>query len=346
MTNTLRRISLEFLDNTRGAKLRSTEHVKELRDRDGLGLQIGRAVVNNEYWTPFQYEQVTLETLAGKKHEHKNDDPARRLCISRVQFLMVECEAMTIHKSQSSTMPKVCVRLTNSLTNQLLYTGLSRCKSLDGLYLILDEGATSFRPYTVTNNRLNNAIRLNANNKNNLEMERLRRDAPFKNVFAFAEADYECESEFKSLSVMSLDMCANPLNFDERLSAIQCDFGFRHADLVFLTGCGSAENSERTLQYQHRGNDYKVFDNKCTEPGLPFGSICLVRKHLQDRLQQIYHSDNRHGKSDYELSVYKFMLVGKIKENPPLYFCSVHILNQNKPVETVKKVIYLILNLK
>ncbi len=55
----------------------------------------------------------------------------------------VESEAMTVHKSQSQTYDKVAVDLNGAsngsyfqnLKNSILYTALSRCRSLDGLYL-------------------------------------------------------------------------------------------------------------------------------------------------------------------------------------------------------------------
>lgn len=55
-----------------------------------------------------------------------------------MQFPVVPCEALTIHKSQGQTYDKVCIDLSRSknLSKQLLYVALSRVTKLSGLYIL------------------------------------------------------------------------------------------------------------------------------------------------------------------------------------------------------------------
>ncbi|XP_054166272.1 uncharacterized protein LOC128963769 [Oppia nitens] len=55
--------------------------------------------------------------------------------VTRLQFPLVCCESMTIHKSQGSTFEQVIVNLTKHLPRELIYTACSRVTSINGLYL-------------------------------------------------------------------------------------------------------------------------------------------------------------------------------------------------------------------
>ena len=59
--------------------------------------------------------------------------------VSRRQFPLVICEAITIHKSQGQSYDQVVVDVTAKLCLQLLYTALSRARSAAGLFLVGDE---------------------------------------------------------------------------------------------------------------------------------------------------------------------------------------------------------------
>jgi ATP-dependent exoDNAse (exonuclease V) alpha subunit len=87
----------------------------------------------------------------------------------RKQFPVQPAEAMTIHKSQGSTIKEVCLDLTKAshLTATLKYVALSRC-DYDGLYII---GKFEKPPQRLTKS------------KNLLEIERLRAEAPYKTSF-------------------------------------------------------------------------------------------------------------------------------------------------------------------
>ena len=59
--------------------------------------------------------------------------------VSRCQFPLVICEAITIHKSQGQSYDQVVVDASAKMGIQLLYTALSRARSAAGLFLIGEE---------------------------------------------------------------------------------------------------------------------------------------------------------------------------------------------------------------
>ena len=57
----------------------------------------------------------------------------------RINFPCVPSCAITIHKSQGATFDSVAIEYTKKMSQQLLYVAMSRCRSLEGLYIIADE---------------------------------------------------------------------------------------------------------------------------------------------------------------------------------------------------------------
>ena len=57
--------------------------------------------------------------------------------VRRIQFPLVECEALTIHKSQGQTYQCIAVDITQpALTRALRYVALSCVTKLNSLYII------------------------------------------------------------------------------------------------------------------------------------------------------------------------------------------------------------------
>lgn len=84
---------------------------------------LGEAV--NENWVPIQ--KVAREIQMAKD---------TRFQVYRTQFPLAAAEALTIHKSQGSTMESVCVNMERKLSRELLYVALSRVTKLSNLYII------------------------------------------------------------------------------------------------------------------------------------------------------------------------------------------------------------------
>ena len=60
----------------------------------------------------------------------------RNVAVLRRQFPLAACSAITIHKSQGSTLAKVAVSFQGMTQPHLVYVALSRAKTLDGLHLL------------------------------------------------------------------------------------------------------------------------------------------------------------------------------------------------------------------
>ncbi|XP_055600404.1 uncharacterized protein LOC129749455 [Uranotaenia lowii] len=81
----------------------------------------------NKNWTPIERQRYSLTNHFQRDYQ-----------ITRNQFPLVPCEALTIHKSQGQTYSKVCVdlRKKGNSTRQLIYVALSRVSKLSGLYIL------------------------------------------------------------------------------------------------------------------------------------------------------------------------------------------------------------------
>lgn len=84
-------------------------------------LVFSRPGVLQPHWTPItrRSSNITLGSMKCK----------------RVQFPVVSACALTVHKSQGGTFPQIVYHYDKGQEQQLVYVGLSRVSSLDGLYL-------------------------------------------------------------------------------------------------------------------------------------------------------------------------------------------------------------------
>lgn len=299
-----------------------------MREIDGLNRrEYGRGTTEN--WTPIFYEQTTLH----QKKKILPDGDIETSCIKRIQYMIVECESYTIHKSQSKTLPKMGFYITANISQQLLYVGCSRVESLQGLFLILPN-ATSIRPNIPTAailRRKNNQLDENAA-KN--EMKRMRAEAQFVNSFPFAEENYMPDDA--GLSLMTLDVQGLGENFI-KLQAIESDPGFRHADMIFLTGCGT-RNGIKRVNFSTKNHEYQnhYLSTYTGEPNdKPWGTICFIKKEIQEKVKFVASCKQRKSTSEYEWSLHKY----EINKTKNLYFCVIHLLNIENATKNLQKIL-------
>ena len=118
----------------------------------------------------------------------------------RKQFPLMPCAAMTIHKSQGSTLPKVAISFEGRAQDHLAYVALSRAKSLQGLNLL---------------NFDSNKIRVSADVMR--EMKRLRqdplipckRDSPYlpKEIVTTSDlVSWYCDMQLENMNVEGNEM--------------------------------------------------------------------------------------------------------------------------------------------
>ncbi|EDS42392.1 conserved hypothetical protein [Culex quinquefasciatus] len=73
-----------------------------------------------------------------------NIDLGNRIKCKRIQFPVTPANALTIHKSQGGTFDKIVYDYDKSQDQQMVYVGLSRVKSLQGLFLTNSKGDFKF----------------------------------------------------------------------------------------------------------------------------------------------------------------------------------------------------------
>ncbi|GBM13725.1 hypothetical protein AVEN_89992-1 [Araneus ventricosus] len=80
----------------------------------------------NAMWTPVHVRNATIIFSGAVKCKRK-------------QFLVVPASEITVHKSQGATFDEIVYDYNKSQHNHLVYVGLSRVKTLEGLYLTNDK---------------------------------------------------------------------------------------------------------------------------------------------------------------------------------------------------------------
>ncbi|XP_077528146.1 uncharacterized protein LOC144139758 [Haemaphysalis longicornis] len=84
-------------------------------------------------WVPVEMQSVTLTV-----------DRKAGIACKRTQFPLVQASAITVHKSQGGTYASVVYDYAKTHPQKLVYVALSRCTSLNGLYITNAEGDHTF----------------------------------------------------------------------------------------------------------------------------------------------------------------------------------------------------------
>jgi len=226
-----------------------------------------------ENWTPIT---CTAQTIFRPKTGNYR--------VQRIQFPLIECEAMTIHKCQGQTFPKVAIYINNennkqSLTQKLMYVALSRCEKLSGLYLF---GTKSIRPKQPSETELIKKAAERDAEKGRIEMQRLRKYAALKFKYDFATENYKTQH----LTVMFQNV-NNIGDYFDKLFSIQNNIGYRHADIIFLVEC---HTNIKNINYLKIKDDYTLLPGKLlmshgSNINSSHGQICFVRKSLEERVK-------------------------------------------------------------
>ena len=343
------RIWILFDKEKTGRIQRDAPQNRELRLTDDIAIL--NPYEETSHWVPFSYIQETID---------KNTANGMFWNIIRTQYHFVESEAMTVHKSQSQTYDKVAVDLNGAsngsyfqnLKNSILYTALSRCRSLDGLYLFNEKHKSGkLTLSTVKKGELEDkAIQK--------EMKRLRLPQnSLVNAFLFAEEKYSTPD---CLNVMHLHVAGIGDNY-EKLKEISNDVGFRHADIIFLVGCRHTKalrNSNFTdpvyrncdnqdyyliqdeyMRFLTAGTDIR-FNNKLEKN--KFGMICLVKKYRKRKGEFRFIAATGTGgiqdkDSNFEASIIEYIEAKKEKPDEiesVSFFCIVYFKQNQKGTQT------------
>ncbi|CAF0967783.1 unnamed protein product [Brachionus calyciflorus] len=298
----VKRVYLEFPQRTTGLLTRQERTTISLARKDG---------VNNAAQTLLQLKQQTVER-------------GLNYTADRIQFPIIECEAMTIHKSQGQTYDCICVDIGHEgLPRDLLYVGLSRVTSMNGLYLY----SANPNQQSILTKDIRNMTReqrqakkdeMDKKDKIRLEMTRLRTKCALKNKYPFLEiTGMQIERnnlESSNHSIVNI-IFMNIQNLNGNLSKIRNDFAFKNSDLIFLVECHNSIERRGDVERVYGELFSCVHFSSCQQHNASNGQVCYVRnqKHFNklafiddncDLAFNQYH--NKHKICEFSLFIYKY----------------------------------------
>ena len=291
-----KRLYFEFEEDV-GDKVRDDQENKQFYDNDVMFDDDGK--LTNAAWTLVQYADNIIKT-----EEEVNKD----FTVIRIQYPMVPCEALTIHKSQGQTYKAVAIALDQELKQTLLYVGLSRVTSVEGLFLYYMRkryGIKTILPLTVRNMTVEKkrkcveAIELSTKN---VEMKGLRNERSLVNSFPFMEA-----APFNSLRERGIFyrrtgqrtmtfMVQNIRGFNSlKRDLINHDDGFINCDFIMLIGCGNktydASRTARTFDYCRLNDNFEnMFSTHSTTLNHQNGQLCFSNIQIKDLIELCGHN--------------------------------------------------------
>ncbi|CAD7091726.1 unnamed protein product [Hermetia illucens] len=217
-------------------------------------------------WTPIEYLSSTIKRWK-----------ASNLQVRRTQFPVVPAEAITIHKSQGSTIAKVAVHLPSNCHRALMYVACSRATSSEGLSIINDKEFKLPEP-------------LSHLSPLSVEMKRLT-EQPFEPMFKFLR-------EERSPTIRQI-LFHNVQSLRKHLSDISADPGINKSDIVMLVETWSCATDHYKLDGFIEID--RVDGPHATASNRGFGTIVWVKDNILNtgRLMQesikhfIHNSDNQ-----------------------------------------------------
>ena len=183
--------------------------------------------IDLDRWTPIFRGEATLKI-----------SKTATWSIIRKQFQIVECEALTVHKSQGQTYQAIGFEIIQiNLTRASLYVALSRITKLEQLYLF---GASSivegqkFLRY----NKHKKAQEIKKLMKSDIQLEkaRLREDVPFDNRFPFLDIIQNEQLVINNNNSLNI-FFHNVAGLNAHLPYIKADFATQQADILLLVEC-------------------------------------------------------------------------------------------------------------
>lgn len=192
-----------------------------------------------------------------------------RFQVYRTQFPLAAAEAITIHKSQGSTMDSVCVNIRGKLTRELLYVALSRVTNLKNLYIV---GKFTAPP------------KPKENDSTVAELKRLKTNMPLKLCYNSLQV--------KSGLVVGYH---NVVSFFKYRTHIVNDQWYSQCDVLILSETQTTTKSQPTLpgfSLKFRSDDFERAQKRgiliFVKPNVQFDEL---QHKIEESSEQKYHSD-------------------------------------------------------
>lgn len=108
--------------------------MEDLQCSEEVALQYARQVNPGMVWPRIRTADGVVVVLGPRLFSMCDNQGV--VIVSQIQVPLLLSWAMTIHKSQSLTLPRVAVRLSRGMRHGQFYTALSRARSMEGVYIV------------------------------------------------------------------------------------------------------------------------------------------------------------------------------------------------------------------
>ena len=239
--------------------------------------------------------------------------------ITRNQFPLIECEALTIHKSQGQTYTSVAFDLSQRyLTKQLTYVALSRCTCLAGLYLCGAEHLYANQDYKKLDEkkRLDKAAKEELKNAVTIEMKRLRKESPLLNIFPILNERPDFNDNCINI------MFHNIATYRRKYEYLNQDFACKNCDILLFSECHTIPQRDRELVL----DDFRLVRISGTnDPNSACGQLCFLNKKSNVEQFQFVNDNTAAGlyektKDNLELSMFQM----RLKDGKQVFLCHVY----------------------
>ena len=296
----------------------------------------------NRQWTPLLLQDLAVYGLKKKAANPK-------IITFRRQFPIVECEAMTIHKSQGQTYQQAAINISGGLSRALLYVAFSRVTTLNGLYLF---GARSI--LTPQIEAMSSAKKLKyiekETHKKDVYIEKLRLNQSenrMTNIYRFLEQ----RKKDKYLTIMFNNIRSTGFY---KLRRIATDHGFLKSDLILLSECHvhfNKDTKDQAQQYTIENYQLKYISGS-KKSNNSHGQICYTSDNIKDSVAFIQDNTTRSKynliENSYEAnitSILEMSIFTLNKKNKQIYICNVYIHPNNSELNKPMKIFRIIHNL-
>jgi len=270
-----KRLWFDFIDKEIGKKARLNLKFRDYYSHDNI-IHTDKRV--KKEWTPIEYLESTIKS---------SERAGRMYKIVRIQYPLVPCEAITIHKAQGQTYTMVAVSLEKNMKLALLYVALSRVTTLGGLYLFGRDNILTDDIIRMSDEQKKAAIQKhNDKDATKREMKRLRESCLLENRFIFMNENFNPYDRSNGLCFTI--MFQNILRLSEKkVEILNKDLGFQNADLIhFVSTCLNTRRSINTQLNRYM----KIYESKSSHLNSSNGQTTYISnaKHLRTNI--VYHN--------------------------------------------------------
>jgi hypothetical protein len=183
----------------------------------------------NDNWTPFDYNECVI---------HVSNITDLYFRIERIQYQLVPCESLTIHKSQGQTYTSVALGLDKAMTKSLLYVGLSRVTTLKELYLINDISIIPANMRNMTREQKKKIVKEDNKTCKLKQHMKLLRTIPSRQItnrYPFMCSNYRPIMNENNFTIMFQNI--QSWN-SKKIAMLREDCGFQNSDLIMFVSTG------------------------------------------------------------------------------------------------------------